>query len=104
VRGTETVVVVRGTRRDDLDDSEASAPAEHEIPNCIIWPRVSEEEGKGQVVLEGENVFTPPDADVLASDKIRVRGVLYDVEGKPGDYRMKGRKKGLLVVCKRLGS
>lgn len=105
MRGTETVLVFRAARADSLDDTDdSSTEPDHEVPNCIIWPRTSTEEGKGEVVIEGLNVFTPAGADVLASDTVEARGERYDVDGVPGDYRLRGRQRGLLVVLKRLGS
>lgn len=105
MRGTETIKIFRGAKVDSLDSVDAGDEvAHHEEPHCIVWPRTSEELGKGTVIIEGENVFTPPGADVLATDQVELRGVRYDVEGKPGDYRMRGRQRGLLVVLKRLGS
>ena len=105
MRGTETVKVYRQAKSDSLDDlGTATSTPDHEEPNCLIWPRTSTEEGKGEVVIDGLNVFTPPGADVLASDIVEARGEKYDVEGKPGDYRLHGRQRGLLVVLKRLGS
>ena len=105
MRGTEVVKVYRQAKADSLDDTDTSASTpDHEVPNCLIWPRTSTEEGKGEVVIEGLNVFTPPGADVLASDIVEARGERYDVDGVPGDYRLRGRQRGLLVVLKRLGS
>lgn len=105
MRGTETIKVWREAKRDSLEDETTADPnPHHEVRNCIVWPRTSTEQGKGEVVIEGENVFTPPGADVLATDVVELRGKKYDVEGTPGDYRLRGRQRGLLVVLKRLGS
>lgn len=106
MKGTETVLVYRTARQDTLDDVDPAAGGpHHQIDNCIIVPRTSTELGKGEVIIDGQNVFAPAGSDVQADDEVEVRGVLYDVEGVPGDYRSaRGKKKVLWVVLKRLGS
>lgn len=100
-KGKEVIEIFRGAAKvDSLDDDTRADPAPHHTePGCTIWPRTSEEVGKGEVVIEGLNVFTRKGADVLASDRVKARGETYAVDGVPGDYG-----KGLMVVLKRLGS
>lgn len=105
MRGNEVIKVLgRKPQVDRLDEDTVQAGASHQVDGCIIWPRTSTELGRGEIVIDGYNVFTPPNADVLASDNLVVRGVPQQVEGVPGDYRLHGRKKGLLVVTKSVAS
>lgn len=105
MRGAETMVVKpRAQETDRYGDPVGEPTGGGPIEGCIVWPRTSEEEGRGLVVLEGQNVFTPPGADVLARDIVTLRGEDWQVQGEPGDYRLRGRKKGLLVVLGRVGS
>lgn len=106
MRGSETIQVFRDTKRDSLDDDgPLTTEPHHAVEGCIVTPRTSTEEGKGEVVIEGFNVFAPPGSDVLFSDQVELRGERYDVEGVPGDLRSaRGVQKQLWVVLKRLGS
>lgn len=99
MRGTETVTVLRGGQRDENGDETVGASAPRVIKGCLVWPRTStEDDARGEVIIEGLNVFTPPGADVLATDRMVARGKEYAVVGEPGDYRLGGAKKGLLVL------
>lgn len=102
--GTRTVTVVRQPRVDRLDPNPPPAAIEHDIEGCAIVPRASQEEGKGWVVVEGYSVFAPHGADVTADDRVRFDGVLWDVDGEPGDYENKrGRGKATIFYLTRGG-
>lgn len=95
--GSRTVTVVREQKVDRLDDTPAGAAPEHDIEGCLVLPRSSYEEGKGWVIVEGRMVVAPYGADVLATDKVRVDGELWDVDGAPGDYENR-RGKGKATI------
>lgn len=103
MRGAETITVLgRVAQADKLDDDTVAPGASHQVDGCIIWPRTSVEAGQGEIVIDGLNVFTPPMADVLASDVVVIRGTRHQVVGTPGDYRMGTQRKGLLFQTKSL--
>jgi len=104
MRGSETITVKPQVKVDRLRDSTAAAPASYTIAGCIVWPRSAQEEGKGWVQIDGQNVFCPPGSVVPATARVVLRGEEYEVDGTPGDYQMHGRSKGLLVVLVRVGS
>ena len=66
-----------------------------EYGNSRSW--MSNEMGKGWVIVEGRMVVAPYGADVLATDKVRVDGELWDVDGAPGDYENR-RGKGKATI------
>lgn len=103
--GVRTIVVVRTPKVDKLKGDAAGPPAEHEIEGCAVLPRSSNEEGKGWVFVDGRMIIAPHGADVLATDKVRVDGKTWEVDGTPGDYEDKrARGKATIIYLKRLGS
>lgn len=95
----ETVTVVRKPRADKLKPTP-SVEDRVDVEHCLVWPRASNEQGKGWVQISGYGVLFPPGSDVLATDQAVVRGELHSVAGKPGDY---GRK-GIIVTLERVAS
>jgi hypothetical protein len=103
--GKRTVTVIREPKVDRLDDPAQGPAAEHDIEGCAVLPRSSNEEGKGWVIIEGRMVVAPFNADVLAADRVRVDGVVWDVDGAPGDYEdRRARGKATIFYLKRQGS
>lgn len=103
--GERTVTVIREPKVDRLDDPAQGPAAEHDITGCAVLPRASTEEGKGWVILDGRMIIAPFNADVLATDRVRVDGVVWDVDGVPGDYEdKKARGKATIFYLKRQGS
>lgn len=104
--GTRTLVVIRKPKVDRLA-VDSGTPAEHNILGCVVLPRVasSPEDGKGWTIIEGRMIIAPFGADVLADDKVRLDGVVWDVDGEPGDYETKrGKGKATMFYLKRLGT
>lgn len=62
---------------------------ELEIPGCAFNPGVSSEplETARHAVLTRPEVYAPTGSDVEAGDRLVVRGVTYDVQGHPADWR-----------------
>lgn len=87
----ETVTVRRGTvtatgRRNDTTTDWAE-PTDTDVPDCLIAPRSTSEDHDGRSgVIIGVTVYMPSGTDVLASDRLVIRGDEYDVEGEPGDW------------------
>lgn len=85
----ETVTRLRATTTGDRygdDVADWSEPDELEIDGCKVAPRESDEDHSSgrQAVIQGLTIYTPDGADVLPSDRLRVRGVVHEVVGEPG--------------------
>lgn len=85
----ETITRLRGTATEDRYGDEVfdwSDPAELDIDGCAIAPRESAEDGADgrQAVIVGLTIYAPAGADVLPSDRLRVRGDDHEVDGEPG--------------------
>lgn len=107
MRGVETIDIYRKLESiDSMDDAdEAGAVFHHQETGCIPWPRTSTDLYKGEVIIDGQDIFIPaPVVGVLETDEVEFRGRRYEIEGVPGDYRLRGRQRGVLLVLKRLGS
>ena len=100
MRGTETIIVHRSGGRDPDGDPLPGEP-DRTIEKCLIVPRTSTEEGRGEVIIEGKNIFCPPGSDVQANDEVTAQGVRYEVDGVPGFF---GPKRPLWVIVKRRGT
>ena len=103
--GKRTVRVIREPKADRLKgDAQGPAP-EHDIEGCVVLPRSTSEEGKGWVIIEGRTVIAPFGADVLGTDKVRVDGTVWEVDGVPGDYEDRDAKgKATIFYIKRQGA
>lgn len=98
-KGNETVTVVRQAKVDKLSSAPAGVAPEFDLEGCQVLPRQSFEEGRGWVNVDGWDVwcFTEPTQEVLYTDQLRVRGDLYQIEGKPARYDKRGRFKALKI-------
>lgn len=79
-------------------------PLEQDIPDCTIIPRTSSEDTQdGDTVIIGLTLVAPPLTDLVATDHVRVRGLVYEIEGDPGDYRTKrGKAKAVIAALRRV--
>lgn len=115
--GARTIVVVRKPRTDKLSVAPAAAASETTITGCVILPRQAFEEGRGWVTYEGWDIYILPtssvqadtprgyqDGDILSSDRIRIDGNLWQVEGPPAPYDKGTTRKATLVKVSRVGS
>ncbi len=60
------------------------APGETEVTGTSAQPAASEEATGGRdTVLREWDWFVPPGTDIRATDQVRFRGELYDVDGDP---------------------
>lgn len=66
-----------------------------------VEPVSSTEDNDGrQAVITGHRVYLDRGADVLAGDRLVLRGVTYEVNGAPADWRAPwGSRVGGLVVA-----
>lgn len=98
MRGSETVTVLRGPRPDRLNPNPP-VTAEFDVDECIVIPRASQESGQGWIQVAGYTIVAPPGSDIKADDRVRVRGDVHSVIGKPGEYiNSRGIRKGLFVT------
>lgn len=85
----ETVTIIRPgpPTEDEYGNSVPGTPVETSVPGCAVAPRSSSEDlqARDQVII-GLTVWMPSGTDVRATDKMRVRSVLYEVDGEPGSY------------------
>ena len=81
---TETVTVIRPPDLDQFGDPVPGSSIEYDVGGCMFAPGSSDEGGVGtnQVVTDGA-VYGPADMDDQHADRIRIRGDLYEVIGKP---------------------
>ena len=103
-RGSETVYIQPEQAKDSHGDPVGEPPEPVQVDECIVWPRTSTEEGRGEVIIDGFNVYMPPETAVLPGpkDDVIARGERYAVIGTPGEYISKGgQEKGTLVVLGR---
>lgn len=103
----ETITIVRpgAPTQDDYGNDVPDAPAETSVAGCAVWPRTSGEDVQARLqVTEGLNVIAPYGTDVQPHDRVRVRGVLYDVDGDPGEWRsnLTGTKAGVQIELTRV--
>lgn len=104
----ESVIVRRGTvtasgRRNDTT-VDWSDPTDTPVSDCLIAPRSSSEDNDGRTgVIVGVTVYMPTGTDVVATDRLVIRGVEHDVDGEPGDWRTPEHPEcdGIEVAAKR---
>ncbi|MEV8134297.1 hypothetical protein [Microbacterium aurantiacum] len=82
-----TVVRLRYPVRDDYGvevPDYSATPTEAVIEGCWYEPTSSAESRDGRsAVRTGYTIDAPADVDVRSTDRIRIAGVEYDVEGDP---------------------
>jgi len=76
-----------------------------DITGCAVAPRYSSEptERGRQGVIVGLTIYPPAGSDILFTDQVRVRGVLYDIDGDPAEWEnpFTGDTPGMEVALKR---
>ena len=82
-----TAYRVRPAGNDALGDPLGPA-VRTALEGCSQAPRESSDvHDRGrQGVIVGLTLYMPPTTDLLHTDQVEVDGVLYDVEGVPGDW------------------
>jgi hypothetical protein len=108
---TETVTRLRGTEGTDAYGTPSiswASPAELDIPNTIVAPRMAAGDELArhgrQGVIVGLTIYPPSGSDIGYRDRVRVRGAVYEVEGEPGDWRnpFTGDRPGMEVALRRV--
>lgn len=92
----ETVTVIRPgpPTQDEYGNDVPGTPTETDIPGCGIAPR--EGAGGGSEILQAQQVrdtvitgltlYAPYGTDLRATDRVRVGGAVYEVQGQPGAF------------------
>lgn len=79
--GGVTVTVQRATF-DRFND--ATYADHHDIPGCIEYPQESTE--ANMAVTDARVLLVPHASDILATDRVRLGGLAYQVQGLPQDW------------------
>lgn len=84
----ETVALLhRATSTRDAHGNQVWTYAEVDVPGCAVWPTGSDEQIQGQdQTSERLSVMLPFGTRVVATDRARVRGLLYEVTGIPSQW------------------
>lgn len=87
----ETVTRLRAPLVEDRYGSEVrdwDNATESAVTGCIVAPRhegEDHEDGR-QGVIVGFTVYAPAGADILATDRLTIRGDDHEVDGEPGAW------------------
>ncbi|MEU4772963.1 hypothetical protein [Micromonospora sp. NPDC023644] len=83
-----------------------NAATRTDSPGWGFAPRTPDESttSDSPSVIVGLTGYGPPDADVLPTDRMEVRGEVYEVEGEVGEWRspLTGWRPGLEVALRRV--
>jgi hypothetical protein len=75
------------------------------VAGVAVAPRLEGEDrtlGRQGVVV-GLTLYLPPGSDIAATDRVVVRGDVYEVDGEPGDWRSPhSTAKGIEVAVRRV--
>lgn len=88
----ETVTRLRPPPRDAFGDQVGSV-AELAVPGCLVAPGGSAEIGEGdgsRQVDTNATVYAPHGTQVASTDRLRVRGEVYEVVGAPQQWGTSG--------------
>jgi hypothetical protein len=90
VRAGETVTLLRPTGptgRDEFGNDVYGAMQEITVAGCVIAPAGASEDVQGRdQVVDSLTVWFPPGTDVRATDKARVRGEVFEVDGSSNSW------------------
>lgn len=105
----ETVTRLRVTSTTDAWNNvvpgDWSTAARLDIPHCAVAPHASTEDNVGRTaVITGLDVYMPTGTDLLPTDRLEVRGGVYEVVGDVADWRnpFTGARPGMVAVVQRV--
>jgi len=103
----ETVTILsRGITGQDGDGNDVYGTTSTDVPGCTFAPAGSVERVQGQdIVTTQPTVYLATGTPApLATDQIRVRGLLYEIDGDPQVFRnpFTGATPGPVVKLKRV--
>ena len=77
-----TTITIQRATFDRFND--ATYTDHHDVTGCIEYPTASTE--ADMAVTDRREVLAPTGADVLATDRVKMDGLIYQVIGKPKDW------------------
>ena len=91
----ETVTVLRPgpAAQDAYGNDVPGTPTEIPVLGCAVAPRDGTGAGANEIVdardtvITGLTLWAPYGTDIRATDRIRVAGIVYEVDGQPGSFR-----------------
>lgn len=109
--GGELVVILRRIRGDlDRYNNRRYVTETVEVPGAAVRPLASTEStgsslgaGRDQTIDTVEVIF-PPGTEITSNDRMRIRGLVYEVDGTPTDLHdsMTGADPGVKAIGKRV--
>lgn len=102
---TLTILNRTKTGKDTQGNATYSWAAAGDVPSCVVWPRTSSEAVQGQdMVIIGLNVLLPAGYSMTATQRARLDGIDYEVDGEPGTFTnpIDGTRAGCQVALTRV--
>lgn len=103
--GEDVLLIRRVPNGQDTDGNDSWALRYETVPGAMVWERGSQElTGQRDTVVEGLSALLPAGTAVAATDRVRVRGVEYEVDGAPVTWRspLTGYDGGVQVTLTRV--
>lgn len=110
--GEMVVLLTRGPAGVDEYGNDQSMWVESEIPGCAVWPGFAvqggdpsaEAGGNRHTTITGLTVWVPASTTVASTDRMRVRGVEWEVDAEASVWTspFTGRTPGKQVVLRRV--
>jgi len=106
----ETVIVLTGTPVTDPYSGEETGtdwtttpPTQVSVDNVLCEPRPSAEpvQDARNAVTSGFTLYMPAGTAIIPANRVRVRGLDYDVLGEASDWRLGSWRPGLVVQTSR---
>jgi hypothetical protein len=104
----ETVTILRSgaSTSDRYGNPAPGTDVRVDVTGCAVAPRLAGDatEGGRQGVIIGTTVYFPPGTDVVATDRLEVRGETHTIEGDPGVWTSPhtGTQHGVEVATRRV--
>jgi hypothetical protein len=87
ILGSDTITRLRGQSRDAFGDVTGT-DAELDITGCSVQPTsATESTDRGDLLITSMTVYLPAGTDLLATDRARWLGDVYEVDGAPARWR-----------------
>lgn len=102
---TVTILDRTKTGKDSQGNATYTWAPTVDVPGSVVWPRTSSELVQGQdLVIIGLNVLLPAGYSMTATQRARIDGVDYEVDGEPGIFTnpIEGTRAGCQVALTRV--
>lgn len=102
-KGVEQITRTRKAKVDKLKPQTGVDDDVATYGNCEVLPRQPIETDRGQVGVEGWDVYCfDASADVIRTDLVELRGQSYNVVGEPRRFTKRGRFKALQITLSKV--